>query len=78
MVVFLNKRTFIEVIGFVYTQPVIGVNEVESIIQKSNVTAYKLIDALVKLDILKDITGSQRNKKYIFSEYLNLFKQEEL
>ena len=78
MVVFLNKRTFIEVIGFVYTQPVIGVNEVESIIQKFNVTAYKLIDALVKLDILKDITGSQRNKIYIFSEYLNLFKQEEL
>lgn len=67
-----------KVIDFLYTQPVIGVNEVESIIQKSNVTAYKLIDALVKLDILKDITGSQRNKIYIFSEYLNLFKQEEL
>jgi len=62
-----------KIIDYLYTQPVIEVNRVEEIIQKSNVTAYKLINTLEKLDILKEISGAQRNKLYVFSEYLNLF-----
>lgn len=65
-----------KVIDYLYTQPVIEVNRVEQIIQKSNVTAYKLLDTLEELEILKEISGAQRNKLYAFNEYLNLFNIE--
>jgi Fic family protein len=65
-----------KVIDFLYTQPVIEVNRVEELIQKTNVTAYKLIDSLEKLEIIKEISGAQRNKLYVFNEYLNLFKND--
>jgi Fic family protein len=66
-----------KVVDYLYTQPVIGVNQVEEIIQKSNVTAYKLLGALENLEILKEVSGAQRNKLYVFSEYLNLFNRDE-
>lgn len=65
-----------KVIDYLYTQPVIDVNRVEELIQKSNVTAYKLLDTLEKLEILKEISGGQRNKLYVFNEYLNLFNND--
>ncbi len=64
-----------KVVDYLYTQPVINVNNVGEIIQKSDVTAYKLINDLEQLDILKEISGAQRNKLYIFKDYLDLFKK---
>ena len=63
-----------KVIEFLYTQPIIDVSKVEELIQKSNVTAYKLISDLEKLDVLMEISGAQRNKLYIFKDYVDLFK----
>lgn len=37
-------------------------------------SAYKLITELEKLQILKEITGGQRGKKYWFYDYINIFK----
>jgi len=65
-----------KVIDYLYTQPVIEVSRVEKIIQKSNVTAYKLLNTLQDIDILKEVSGAQRNKIYVFSEYINLFKTD--
>ena len=62
--------------NLLYTQPVIEVSKVEEIIKKSNVTAYKLISNLEELHILKEISGSQRNKLYVFNDYVDLFKSE--
>ena len=62
-----------KVIDYLYTQPIIEVDKVEELIQKSNVTAYKLIANLEELDILKEISGAQRNKLYVFKDYLDLF-----
>jgi Fic family protein len=63
-----------KVIDYLYTQPVIGVNNVQKIIQKSNVTSYKLLNTLEEMQILKQASGAQRNKLFIFSEYISLFK----
>ncbi|WP_435352857.1 Fic family protein [Emticicia sp. SJ17W-69] len=62
-----------KVIEFLYSQPVIDASKMELITHKSKATNYKLIDDLEKLDILKEITGSQRNKLYVFNDYLSLF-----
>lgn len=62
-----------KVIDFLYTQPIIEVDKVEELIQKSNVTAYKLLANLEELNILKEISGAQRNRLYVFKDYLDLF-----
>lgn len=62
------------VIESLYSRPVIDVNRVEKIIQKSNVSAYKLIASLEDLEILHEITGGQRGRLYIFKDYVDLFK----
>ena len=64
------------VIESLYTKPVIDVKRIESIIQKSNVSAYKLIASLEQLEILHEITGGQRGRLYIFKDYVNLFKDK--
>ena len=65
-----------KVIEYLYIQPVIEVSKVEKIIKKSNVTAYKLISDLEQLEILKEISGAQRNKLYVFKDYMDLFKEK--
>src|SRR5690606_8903548 len=64
-----------KVIDYLYTQPVINISNVESIIGKSTVTAYKLVNDLERLEILEEISGAQRNKLYVFKDYLDLFKK---
>jgi Fic family protein len=43
---------------------------------KSKATHYKLLNDLERLGILKEVTGAQRNKLYVFSDYLALFDNE--
>ncbi len=62
-----------KVVEAMFSSPVIDVNIVESIIEKSNVSAYKLIADLEKLEIIKEVTGGQRGRTYTFHEYLDLF-----
>lgn len=63
-----------KVIEGLYIRPVIDVHKVESIIEKSNVSAYKLIKSMEELEILHEITGSKRDRLYIFKDYIDLFK----
>ena len=63
-------------VEYLYTQPVINVSKVEEIINKSNVTAYKLLSDLESLNVLTEISGSQRNKLYVFKDYISLFNNE--
>ena len=62
-----------KVVEAMYSNPVIDVDFVMSIIEKSNVSSYKLIADLEKLEILREITGGQRRRIYIFQEYMALF-----
>ncbi len=66
-----NRKAVVE---YLYKYPVIDVLQVGKIIQKSNVSAYKLIADLERLGILKEITGGQRGRLYVFKDYMDLFK----
>lgn len=63
-----------KIIDYLYTQPIIDAGRIHDITQKSKATNYKLLDDMVKVGILKELTQTQRNKLYIFSDYLELFK----
>lgn len=62
------------VIEELFRNPIINAAKVEQIIGKSSVSAYKLIADLENLGILKEITGEQRGRIYVFDDYIALFK----
>jgi hypothetical protein len=37
-------------------------------------SAYKLIEAMEKIEMLKEVTGGQRGRMYVFENYLKLFR----
>jgi Fic family protein len=61
------------ILNFLYNHPIIDVAKVEELIGKSNVTSYKLLADLEKLEILEEITNSQRNRIFAFRKYIYLF-----
>jgi Fic family protein len=63
-----------KVVEYLYSQPVIDASRMEEITGKSKATNYKLLADFERLEILKEISGGQRNKLYVFKEYLDLFK----
>jgi Fic family protein len=56
-----------------YKNPIISAEEVRKISGKTPKSAYKLIVEMVKIGILKEITGGQRGRLYAFQEYIDLF-----
>lgn len=63
-----------KVIEHLYSNPIIDAQMVSDIIGKSPQSAYQLIHKLEEIEILHEITGAQRNRLYIFKDYLNLFE----
>ena len=57
-----------------FKKPVLTVNDVQSMIDRSPKTAHDLVNHFIELNILKEITGYQRNRIFVFDEYLKLFK----
>lgn len=63
-----------KVLNALYQQPFIDAEGVRRACGLSMPSSYKLIVELEKLDILKEITGAQRNRMYLFERYLRLFQ----
>jgi Fic family protein len=59
---------------YLYKKPVISVTDVVQLIGKTPQTAYSLIACLEKEAILKELTGTQRNKLYSFVPYIKIFE----
>ena len=62
-----------KIVNYLYSNPVIDAQKIGEIIEKNPQSAYQLINKLENLKILKEITGSQRNRLYIFDDYLEIF-----
>lgn len=63
-----------KITNYLYKRPVINAEKVSEIAGISMPSAYKLISSLEKTGILKEITGAQRGRSYVFEDYVNLFK----
>lgn len=61
-------------LDFLFEQPLISVRLVEQHLQCSYVTASKLVEQFVELDLLRETTGWQRNRRYRYEPYLALFE----
>lgn len=63
-----------KVIEYLYKRPIITADKVSEIASISMPSSYKLISDLEKLKILKEKTGGQRSRVYMFDNYLKLFR----
>lgn len=53
--------------------PFVTIKNVERITGLKNPNALALVNKLVKLDILKEVTGRKRNKVFAYQQYIKLF-----
>ncbi len=60
---------------FLFSRPIVNTKSVEKELKISFNSANRLLKSLVDLQILKEITGSSRNRLFVLDEYLNLFKK---
>lgn len=60
-------------LSILYRQPIITAVDFERGLGVSSPTANKLIQKLVRIDVLSEITGRQRWRAYAFQRYLALF-----
>jgi len=62
------------VISQLYLRPLTNAQKVSDLTGLSLPSAYKLVDELENLGIIKEITGAKRGKQYGFDTYIELFK----
>lgn len=60
-------------ISYLYQHPVFDAQKAKEVTGLSLPSVYKLLDELEKLEIIKEMTGSKRDRLYIFRKYTNLF-----
>ncbi len=60
---------------FLFSRPITSAKNVERELQISFNSANRLLKSLVDLKILKEITGSSRNRLFVLDDYLSLFKK---
>lgn len=56
-----------------FTQPAVSAASLAKSLDVSYVTANNVISKFVELKILDEATGNKRNRKFLFSPYLDLF-----
>lgn len=63
-----------KVTNYLYQKPIINAEKVSEVTGISMPSSYTLLAELEKIDILKEITGAQRGRTYLFENYLKLFR----
>ena len=62
-----------KIITYLYQNPIIKPGKIKEITGRTLPYAYKMIEELERVDILKEVTGAQRGKIYAFDSYMKLF-----
>jgi len=61
------------VLEHLYEHPIVSVNEVSDLIGVTYTAANQLVDRLVAIGVLEEITGQARNRRFRYAAYINLF-----
>lgn len=62
-----------ELLGYLYSQPVINTKQAMKKLEVTSPTAHLIIRKFQEAGILKEITGFKRNRLFVFDEYIRLF-----
>jgi Fic family protein len=63
----------LRLLDYLFEQPLVSVPLVEKRLDCSFVTANRIVEQLTALDLLREVTGWQRNRRYRYDPYLALF-----
>ena len=66
----------LQLLDVLFEQPMVTIRTVEQRLSCVYVPASKLIDQFVRLGLLKEITGFQRNRRFRYEPYLSLFESQ--
>jgi Fic family protein len=66
----------LKVLEHLFRAPIISVKEVQTITRTEFPAANQLVQRLVQLGVLKEITGQARNRRFRFEDYVQLFEDE--
>jgi Fic family protein len=69
-----RSTSILKILDYLYQKPILDAQKAGKITNVSVSTAYKIIDDMVALGILKEITGGKRGKIYTFDKYIKLFQ----
>ncbi len=61
------------VLEHLYERPIVSVNEVRDLIGFTYTAANQLVDRLVEIGVLEEITGQARNRRFRYAAYISLF-----
>jgi Fic family protein len=61
------------VLEHLYERPIISVNEVKALTGTTYPAANSLVERLVRIGVLAEITGQTRNRRFRYDAYVNLF-----
>ncbi|MCC8199664.1 MAG: Fic family protein [Tannerellaceae bacterium] len=63
----------LKVMNALYKHPLIDANKVVQVTGLTAASAYTLINELVRLEYLKEVTGGKRKRMYLLTDYIKLF-----
>jgi Fic family protein len=64
------------VLDHLYQRPIVAVNDVRALIGSTYPAANDLVAKLTELGILVEITGQERNRRFLYRPYVQLFDEE--
>lgn len=71
-----SAGTALQVLESLYTNPITSVKEVQKVTGTAYPTANELVKNLEDMKILTEITGRKRNRKYMYLDYVRLFRED--
>jgi len=64
----------LRLLDILFQHPIVNIRLVENELQCTYATARKIVEQFVKLGLLCEVTGWQRNRLYRYEPYLDLFE----
>ncbi len=61
------------ILEHLYTRPIVSVNEVRDLLYVTYTAANGLVDRLVDVGVLAEMTGQARNRRFQYAAYIDLF-----
>ena len=64
------------VLEHLFARPIVSVNEVRDLIGTTYPAANQLVERLVTLEIVEEMTGQARNRRFRYTPYIRLFNED--
>ncbi|MBI5345962.1 MAG: Fic family protein [Chlamydiae bacterium] len=71
----ISSPVAVALLDFLFEKPLVSINDVAKNFKISYQTTNSLISQFLKLEILKEITGKKRDKRYSYWEYLDYLSE---